>query len=332
MTAMTKYFLRRFVYLIVVFFLISVVIFLIYSLAPGDPVLHFMDANFAEGSDPVLWQQTYEQVRASLGLDRPLYVQYIAWMSNLLRLDFGYSMMYRRPVSMVVVDPLRNTVTLNIINLILVFIISIPLAIKSAVKRGSIFDSAVQVSTVTFDSLPTFITALIVILIFGVWLGWFPLTGMSTPGFVGTPWEVAMDRARFMVLPLMTMVIGSMAGITRYIRAAMIEILSQDYIRTARAKGAKERYVVYRHAFRNAQIIVIQTLSGWFLGIFGGSVMIERVFLWNGMGDLMVRSVFNQDNMVVFTIIMLFTSISLFGFFIIDILFAICDPKIKLNE
>jgi len=319
-------------YLIIVFFMISVIIFVIYNLVPMDPVLNFMDANFTQDMDPVLWQATYEQVRESLGLDRPLPIQYIAWISNMLRFEFGYSMMYRRPVSMIIVDPLQNTVILNILNLIFVFIISIPLAIKSAVKRGSGFDNTVQVGTVVFDSLPTFITALLVILIFGVWLRWFPITGMSTPGFTGTPWEEAMDRARFMVLPLLTMVIGSMAGITRYIRAAMIEILSQDYIRTARAKGARERYVIYRHAFRNAQIIVIQTLASWFLGIFGGSVMIERVFLWNGMGDLLVRSVFNQDNMVVFTIIMFFTSISLFGFFVIDLLFAICDPKIRLNE
>jgi len=297
-----------------------------------DPVLNFMDANFTEEMDPILWQHTYEMVRESLGLDRPLPFQYFAWITNMLRLDFGYSMMYRRPVSMVVVAPMLNTVRLNIFNMIFVFIIAIPLAVRSAYKRGSTFDNATMVGTVVFDSLPTFITALIMIIIFAVHLRWFPITGMSTPGFVGTDFEMFMDRTRFMILPLATMTISSLASITRYIRAAMIETLSQDYIRTARAKGARERYVVYRHALRNAQIIVIQIMAGWFLGIFGGSVMIERVFLWNGMGDLMVRSVFAQDFMVVFTIAMFFTSISLFGFFIIDVLFAICDPKIKLNE
>jgi len=180
--------------------------------------------------------------------------------------------------------------------------------------------------------LPTFITAILVMLPLAVVFRLFPMTGMSTPGFQGTTWEMIQDRARFMVLPLITMTIGGMAGITRYIRAAMIEVLSQDYIRTARAKGAKERYVIYVHALKNAQIIIIQTLASWFLGIFSGSLMIERVFMWNGMGDLLVRSVFAQDFMVVFTIQMFFVTIGLFGFFIIDILFAILDPKIRLNE
>jgi len=297
-----------------------------------DPVLNFMDANFTLDMDPILWQETYDQVRASLGLDRPLPVQYFSWITNMLRGNFGYSMMFRRPVSQVIVDPLRNTVMLNIFNLILVFIIAIPMAVRSAVKRGSFYDNAVMVNTVVFDALPTFITGILVMLLFGVTLRWFPPTGMSTPGFTGTTFEVMMDRAQYMAMPLIVMTIGSLAGITRYIRAAMIDVLSQDYIRTARAKGARERYVIYRHALRNAQIIVIQIMASWFLGIFSGSVVIERVFLWNGMGDLLVRSVFDQDFMVAFTILMFFTSISLFGFLIIDVLFAIFDPKIRLNE
>jgi len=332
MGVMTKYFLRRLVYLVLVFFMISVVIFFIYTLVPMDPVLNFMDANFTEDMNPILWRQIYDQVREDLGLDRPLHIQYFAWISNMLRGNFGYSMMYRRPVAEVIPAPLRNTVMLNILNLVIVFIIAIPLAVRSAVKRGSVFDNATQVGTVVFDSLPTFITAILVMLLFAVVLQWFPMTGMATPGFQGTTWEMIQDRARFMVLPLITMVIGGMAGITRYIRAAMIEVLSQDYIRTARAKGAKERYVIYVHALKNAQIIIIQIMAGWFLGIFSGSLMIERIFMWNGMGDLLVRSVFAQDFMVIFTIQMFFITIGLFGFFIIDILFAILDPKIKLNE
>ena len=194
------------------------------------------------------------------------------------------------------------------------------------------FDSAVQVLTIVGYSLPTFIISLIAIFLFAVKLGWFPVSGTSTPNFQGTGWEKFLDRLYYMCLPLIVMTIGALGGMTRYVRAAMIEALGQDYIRTARAKGLKERVVIYSHAWRNALLPVITMIIGWFLSIFGGSLVIEQMFGLNGMGKLMYASLVNQDYEVVLAMQMFYMIISLLGNLICDLSYGIVDPRVRINQ
>lgn len=240
--------------------------------------------------DPVRYETLYQAAREKLGLDQPIYVQYFSWMRNMLTGDLGYSIVYKMPVVQMAGAPMTNTIKLNVYCLIFVFIITIPLGIATAVHKKTVFDNTVQVLSIVGYSLPGFIVALIFIYIFALKLKIFPISGVSTPGFTGTPWEIYLDELKYMALPLIVMVFSSLGGITRYVRAAMIDALRMDYIRTARAKGVKEKVVIYSHAFRNALIPVVTILTGWFLSIFSGSVVIERIFLWNGMGKVMLDS------------------------------------------
>lgn len=226
---------------------------------------------------------------------------------------------------------MSNTIKLNIYCLIFVFLITIPLGIATAVRKKSIFDNAVQVFSIIGYSLPGFIVALLFIYIFALQLKIFPISGVSTPGFTGTPWEMYLDELKYMALPLIVMVFSSLGGITRYVRAAMIDALRMDYIRTARAKGVKEKVVIYSHAFRNALIPVVTVLTGWFLSIFSGSVVIERIFLWNGMGKVMLDSLNQQDFAVVLAFQMFYVLLALAGNLIMDLAYCLVDPRVKLD-
>ena len=201
--------------------------------------------------------------------------------------DFGFSSQYRRPVADIVAAPIGNTVMLNIASMILVFLITIPLGIITAVKKGSILDNTVQVGTVIGYSLPSFVIALIFIFLFTKVLPIFPISGMNTAGMTGSGFEMFMDKMYHMALPCLVMTFASLGGITRYVRAAMIDVLREDYIRTARAKGLREKVVIYSHAFRNALIPIVTILTGWVVSVFAGSVVIETIFLWNGIGKVL---------------------------------------------
>jgi len=327
---MLKYILRRLVYIIGVFFVISIIMFSIFKAIPGDPARTVMEGS-KEGLDPQVYQKMYEQARAKLGLDDPIYIQYFKWITRMLQGDMGYSIFYRMDVAKVVKSPLISTATLNVANLVICFTVAITLGIFAALLRGTVFDSFVQLLTVIGNSLPSFIMAILVVLLFAVKLNLVPVSGMSTPDFKGTQTEVMMDRLQYMVLPLMTMFLSSLGGLTRYVRAGMIEALSMDCIRTARAKGLVEKSVIFSHAFRNALIPVITVTAVWFISIFSGSVAIERVFVWNGMGKIMIDALVNQDYAVALAINMLFATMALFGNLIVDIVFGLIDPRIKFE-
>ncbi|MCL2557407.1 MAG: ABC transporter permease, partial [Treponema sp.] len=227
--------------------------------------------------------------------------------------------------------PMANTIRLNIITMVIVFIITIPLGITTAVKKGSLYDSTVQVLTILGVSIPVFVTGLIVLLIFAVLLGWFPVAGSATPGIQGDSLTLFLDRVRHMVLPVLVMVITSLASITRYVRATMIDALRKDYVRTARAKGLSEKVVVYSHAFRNSLIPFVTILVGWVIGLFGGSIMIENIFSWNGMGNLMISSILAFDYAVALTVSMFYVVLGLIGNLIIDLLYTVVDPRVRLQ-
>ncbi|MDR1803397.1 MAG: ABC transporter permease [Treponema sp.] len=327
---MLNYYLRRVLYIIVVFFIMSVIIFFLFKLTPADPV-RIYTADLQQTMRPAEFEKLRAEVRAFLGLDEHIVIQYFKWMAKTLQGDFGLSIIYRQPVMSVIKAPMSNTIKLNIITMILVFAITIPLGITTAVRKGTVYDNSVQVITILGLSLPSFVTSLAAMLLFSLILGWLPLTGTYTPGFQGSSFAFFLDRARHMVLPVGVMVFTSLGSLTRYIRVSMIDALRTDYVRTARAKGLREKVVVYSHAFRNSLIPFVTILVSWFLGMFGGSVMIERIFLWNGMGNLFISAITQFDYAVALALEMFYVLLALVGNLIIDMAYTVVDPRIRLR-
>lgn len=328
---MVKYIVKRLLYVAFVFLVVSIIMFVIYKNVPGDPARMMIDSS-KQGVDPVRYEQMYQQARKTLGLDQPLVVQYVKWFTNLLRGDFGYSSQYRMEVKHLIAAPMTNTILLNIPAVLLIMLITIPLGIATAVKKNSTFDNAVQVSSVVGYSLPGFIVALVCIFLFAVKLPIFPISGVNTAGFDGNGFQKAIDMLYHMCLPLLVIVLSSLGGVTRYVRAAMIDVLRMDYIRTARAKGLKEKVVIYSHAFRNALIPVVTILTGWIVSIFSGSVIIENIFLWNGIGKILFDGLMKRDFMVVLAMQMFYVVLTLVGNLIMDLGYSLVDPRVRLHK
>jgi len=324
---MAKYLLKRLIYMIFVLIFVSIILFSIYTLTPGDRALLYIGGG--EGIHPDALIRMYEQAYIELGLDRHIVVQYFMWMKNIVTLDFGRSSSYQTNVLNVIIPPMKNTVMLNITALVIVFLITIPLGIVSAVRKGRILDNVVQVVTILGFSLPQFIFCLLFISFFSVRLGWFPVSGTFTVGFEGTPFEMFRDRMRFMALPLSVFVFSSLGAYTRYVRAAMIEALRMDYIRTARAKGLREKVVIYSHAFRNSLIPIVTIVAAALGTIFGGSLVIETVFSWGGVGKYMFDALMQRDFNISFAVTLFYVLLTLCANFIMDISYSLVDPRVK---
>lgn len=328
---MAKYIAKRLLYIIFVFFVVSIIMFMLYKAVPGDPVAVALQDQ-AASMKPDAYQRAYEAMQTRLGLDKPVLVQYFVWIKNMMIGDFGYSTFFKRDVVQILGQPLWNTVQLNLYSMFFVFLITIPLGIATAVRRNSVFDRSVQVFTILGYSLPSFIIAFIFIYIFAIKLKLLPLNGYSTVGAVySSGFEKFLDVFKHAILPVSVMTFTALGGLTRYVRASMCDVLTQDYIRTARAKGLRERRVIYSHAFRNALISVITILAAWFIGVFGGSVVIESLFQWNGIGYLLFQSLVRQDYNVVMAMQMFYVFLSLFGNLVIDLVYAAIDPRVRLD-
>ena len=326
-----RYLLKRLIYIIFVFFIISILMFAIYKSMPGDPV-EIMLGDSKTTMKPDAYQALYDKTRESLGLDEPLPVQYVSWMGNMLTGEFGYSTQYKQEVINIIGAPMANTVILNILTMFVVFIIAIPLGILTAVRKNSVFDKAVQVLTIVGYSIPTFIIALLAIFLLAVKIPIFPISGVRSAGSTATGLAAALDMLRHMVLPVLVMSVSGIGGITRYVRAAMIDVLRMDYIKTARAKGLREKTVIYIHAFRNALIPVVTITTWWIIGLFGGSIVIESVFLWPGLGKMLIDGLMQRDFAVVLTMQMFYVVLSLAGNVIMDIAYTLVDPRVRLEN
>lgn len=326
-----RYLLKRFVYIVFVFFIISILMFAIYKSMPGNPV-DIMLGDSKTTMKPDAYQALYDKTVKDLGLDKPLPVQYVAWMGNMLTGEFGYSTQYKQEVINIISGPMINTVLLNILTMIVVFIIAIPLGIVTAVRKNGAFDKTVQVVTIVGYSIPTFIVALLAIFLLAVKFPIFPISGVKSAGLNATGLEAALDMLWHMALPVLVMSVSGIGGITRYVRAAMIDVLRMDYIKTARAKGLREKTVVYIHAFRNALIPVVTITTWWVVGLFGGSIVIESVFLWPGLGKMLIDGLLQRDFAVVLTMQMFYVVLSLTGNVIMDIAYTIVDPRVRLED
>ncbi len=338
---MTKYVLKRLVYMVIVFLLVSLLMYSIYNLIPTDPARAQLEP-LKQTLKPAEYEQRYQALRASMGLDDPLIIRYLRWFgfypdvdgtfNGMLQGNFGYSQIYKCDVADVLPDRMLNTIYINIFSTIMALIITIPLGIYCAVHKRSKFDSTVQVFTIVGYSIPTYIVALIFIWLFAVTLRWLPVFGMETPGNTFTGFRAFLDKVYYLTLPVLVMTVGSLGGMTRYVRAAMIESLSMDYIRTARAKGLREKVVIYSHAWRNALLPVITVLIGWFIGIFSGSLIIENMFALNGMGKLYYQGLLNNDYELALAIQMFYVLIALVGQLITDLSYGLVDPRVRVNK
>lgn len=350
---MGKYILKRLGYLVIVAIILSFVLYMIYSLVPANRAHTDAQAELKSLSKTLAGMSNEEkkQFEADIELKyQRMYgtdtnnkvIRYLRWVGvyplydgsfdGLLQGNFGYSYDYKKPVLDMVKWPMINTIKINIYATILALGITIPLGIHCAVKRGTKRDQAVQVFTIVGYSLPTFLIAILFIWLFCGKLGWFPPSGMGTPGNTYTGFRAYLDELYYMALPLIVSTFCSLGGMTRYVRASMIDSLSMDCIKTARAKGLREKTVIYSHAFRNALIPIVSLVVGWFLGIFGGSIMIENIFAWNGMGRVMITALRSADYDVVMLMQMFYIILSLLGALIIDIVYGLVDPRVRVNK
>ena len=342
---MGKYIVKRLGYMLVVLAILSFIMFFVYSIIPFDRAVveaePYKQSLKNNPNAPQLYQERVDQYRRELGTDQNVFVRYLGWLglgpingkyNGILQGNFGYSYEYDRPVTEVLARPMENTVFINIFATVLGLGITIPLGILCATKRGSRLDTGVQVATIVGYSIPGVIIAIVFVWIFAINLGWFPVSCMKTPGSDYTGLQELKDRLYYMLLPLIAMTFSSLGGMTRYTRAAMSEALSLDCIRTARAKGLRERVVVYSHAFRNALIPIITLVIGWFTGIFSGSIVIENIFGLNGVGRIYINSVNAKDFEVVLLLQMFYVILGLAGNLVVDLAYGLADPRVRVNK
>lgn len=328
---MVRYIFKRIMYMIFVFAVMSVILFFLYNLIPGDPARAEVES-MKDTLTPQEYQLRYEQARERLGLDDPQYIRYFKWITKVLQGDLGMSSAFKKPVTEIIGTPLGVTVFVNIFSISLAFLITIPLGITCALKKHSLYDKTVQVVTIIGYSIPPFIFGLLFIYAFAVKLQWFPVSGMSTANFQGTEWEAFLDTMKHLALPLAVLTFSSLGGLTRYVRAAMGEALTMDCIKTARAKGLKERVVILSHAWRNALLPIVTLLIGWIMSVFAGSLVVERMFNINGMGKFFYDSLVKQDYNVTMAIQLFYVILALLGNLITDISYGFVDPRVRVNR
>ena len=302
---MKKYIAQRLLQLIPLLIGISLISFFVMHLAPGDPTSLFIDPNV----NPV----ELARVRANWGLDQPITVQYITWLWHAIRFDFGTSYLTGQPVITEIAERIPNTLILMISSFILTLLITIPIGVISAVKKNSWFDNFFTVFSFAGMAIPSFWLGLMLMLLFSVQLRLLPTTGN-------------------IVLPLITMTIGSLAGLTRYQRSSMLSVLDQDFIRTARAKGLSERVVIFKHALRNALIPIVTILGLSLPELFSGAFIIETIFAWPGMGRLGVQAIFSRNYPLIMGIVVFSSILIVMGNLLADVLYALVDPRIRYDK
>ncbi len=321
---MARYIIRRLLVFIPMLFLLTLIIFSLAKAAPGDPLT-------GKQLDPTVSKEVYEIQREELGLNDPLPTQYWNWLSSFTSGDFGQSMYYNgRSVESLISSRLLNTVYLGILAYLITLAVSIPLGIYSARRPYSLLDNTATTFGFVGLAIPNFFFGLIGIYIFSIHLGWFPSQStMSDPLLTGIP--AFMDRLHHMILPAITLAMAGTATYMRYVRSEALDILGSEYIRMAKAKGMKERTVLYKHTLRNALIPII-TLSGYEFGILlGGAVITEQVFNYSGLGMLFIESIVNRDYPVIMAINLLLGATILLGNLLSDILYSVADPRIRYD-
>jgi len=306
---------------------ITVICFVVMHLAPGKPT------DLQTQMNPKSSAEMRERLMSLYELDKPLYVQYWSWLKRISRGDLGISFSSdHRPVADKIIERLPVTIAINLLSLMIIMAVAIPIGVLSAVHQDSLFDRVTAVVVFVGFAVPTFWLALLLMIFFGIHLGWLPISGLRSLNYEYlSAWGQLVDLAKHLILPVFISAFGGLAGLSRYMRANMLEVIRQDYILTARAKGLSERAVIYRHALRNALLPVITILGLSIPGLIGGSVIFETIFAIPGMGQLFYMSVMARDYPTVMGILLIGAILTLVGNLIADVSYAIADPRIRIS-
>ncbi|MDR2489521.1 MAG: ABC transporter permease [Desulfovibrio sp.] len=317
--------LRKSSWFLLVFLGITLVSFCVIHLAPGSP------SDLEITMNPLADAQVHKRLTEFYGLDKPLHEQYIAWLKRLLQCDFGNSMSSDgRPVIQKILERLPLTLWLNTTTLILTLLLAVPIGVMAARHRGGLFDKATTLLVFIGFSMPGFWLALLLMVFFSIELQWLPLSGLTSLDYASfTPWEKARDIAGHLALPVFIATFSSLAGMSRFMRASVLEVLRQDYILTARAKGLPERMVMFRHALKNALLPVITLLGLAVPGLIGGSVILEYIFSLPGMGQLFYNAVMARDYPLIMGNLVLGAILTLIGNLLADFCYSLVDPRIR---
>ncbi|MFC1577201.1 ABC transporter permease [Candidatus Omnitrophota bacterium] len=323
---MARFLARRIFALIPLFFGITLVTFFVIKLAPGRPT------DLQTSLNPKISYEARQRLARLEGLDKPVIIQYADWLRNFISFDFGVSSVDGRRVSGKIVERLGITLTINILSMSLILLAAIPLGIMASLKRGSFLDKLTTVFVFVGFSAPGFWLALMLMSYFGISLQLLPISGIKSVNFeyLSLSGKI-VDVARHLTLPVLISAFGGLAGISRYTRSSMVNVIRQDYIVTARAKGIREKDVIYRHALRNALLPIITILGLSIPGLIGGSVIFESVFAIPGMGRLFFESVMARDIRTIMGILSIGAVLTLLGNFLADISYALADPRIRIS-
>lgn len=324
---MITYIIKRLLSLIPVFIGITIITFVVIHLAPGKITDQSMELRTKVSLE------ARERLERLYNLDKPIHVQYILWLKRLIAFDFGDSFVDQRPVMDKILERLPVTLLINILSMFFIFLVAVPIGVMSAVRRGSLFDKASTLFVFVGFAMPGFWLALILMSVFGVRLGWFPVVGLKSLDFekfsiIGK----FLDASWHLALPVLVSAFGGLAGISRYMRQSMLNVMHEDYIRTARAKGLKERDVILNHALRNALLPIVTILGLSIPGLIGGSIIFETIFGIPGMGQLFYQSVMARDLATVMAILVIGAILTLLANLAADIAYSYVDPRIRMGR
>jgi peptide/nickel transport system permease protein len=321
------YALRRLLLAIPLLIGITFISFFVIHLAPGEPV-ELQTGDLSVQGDA----RQKQALRELYGLDQPLPVQYGRWLSRIVRLDFGRSFSPDgRPVLVKIAERLPVTFLLNVVEMLIILAIAVPIGVLSATRQYSTFDKVTTVFVFIGFATPDFWLALLLMILFGVQLGWLPISGLRSLNWEYlSVWKQQTDFLGHLLLPIAVATFGGLAGFSRYMRQSMLEVVRQDYIQSARAKGLAESVVIGKHALRNALLPIVTILGLSLPGLIGGSVIVESVFAIPGMGQLMVQAVFERDYPVIMGNLVIVATLTLFANLIADLSYGLVDPRIRV--
>lgn len=318
---MKQYVFNRFLQMVVILFGTSFIIFFLFAMLPGD----YIDSNIN------LTPQRAHELKELYGLDKPVLERYFTWLGNVLHGDFGYSLKHQEKVLSLLNKYVWNSFFVAIISLILTWSIALVTGVISAIRQYSWFDGFVTFLVFAAMSFPSFFISLLFIKWFGVDLKILPIGGMIDTGSNSTGIAYLLEVGKHMILPVSVLTLLSIGSLTRYFRTGMLEVIRQDYIRTARAKGLKERVVVFKHALKNAILPAITLLAFELPGLFSGAIIMEQIFNWPGVGRIQIESVGFRDYPVLMALTMFLSFLTIFGNFLADVAYAAVDPRIRLK-
>ncbi|MCI0766374.1 ABC transporter permease [Bacillus sp. TL12] len=318
---MKTYIIRRFLQMIPTLFGTSIIIFFLFALLPGD----YVDSN------PKLTPERAQELRELYGLNKPIIERYFHWLGNALHGDFGFSLQYQEPVTALLNKFIWNTFIVAVAALFFTWIIALIVGVISATKQHSWFDTLVTIGVFAAMSFPSFFIGLFFIKVFAVDLNILPIGGMIDIGSNSTGLTYILEVLRHMILPVFILTLLGVGSLTRYFRTSMLEVVRQDYIRTARAKGLKERVVIYKHALKNAILPAITLLAFELPGLFSGAIIIEQIFNWPGIGSIQLEALSFRDYTVLMAFTMFLSCLTVIANFLADIVYAMVDPRIRLK-